>query len=245
MAIKDILIISTPRDIGLFKDLLGDGMELGINFKYAIQDKPRGLADAFIVGEKFIDRDNVALVLGDNIFYEYGFSDRLKKVVDIKNGATIFVYHVSNPSEFGVVEFDDNFNVISLEKKPLQPKSNYAVLGLYFYDNSVVKIAKSLKSSERGEIGITAINNKYLKRGNLRVELFGGGMAWLDTGMPSGLLNAANFVEAVQTRKGLYVVCIEEVAYREGVINKEKLLKLAKIMKKTEYGRYLMSIANE
>ncbi len=243
--IRDILIISTPRDIEVFKELLGDGSKLGIHFEYAVQDKPRGLADAFIVGEKFIGGDNVALVLGDNVFYGYGFSGRLKNAVERKNGATIFGYHVSNPRDFGVVEFDKDFNVVSIEEKPIKPKSNYAVPGLYFYDNDVVEIAKNLKPSKRGELEITAVNNEYLKRGKLKVELFGRGMAWLDTGTPSGLLNASNFVEAIQTRQGLYVACIEEIAYRSGFIDKEKLIKLAKPMKKTDYGKYLLAIASE
>lgn len=240
--IKDILIISTPRDIEVFKDLFGDGSHLGLNIEYAVQDKPRGLADAFIVGEKFIGNDNVALVLGDNIFYGYGFSERLKRASEREDGATIFGYHVSNPIEFGVVEFDKDFNVVSIEEKPENPKSNYAVPGLYFYDNSVVEIAKNLKPSKRGEIEITGINNEYLKRGKLKVELFGRGMAWLDTGTYSGLLNAANFVEAIQTRQGLYVSCIEEIAYRKGFIDKEQIKKLAEPLMKTDYGRYLMSI---
>jgi len=242
--IKDILIISTPRDIEVFKDLFGDGSHLGLHIEYAVQDKPRGLADAFIVGEKFIGNDSVALVLGDNIFYGYGFSERLKRASERKVGATIFGYHVSNPVEFGVVEFDKEFNVVSIEEKPEKPKSNYAVPGLYFYDNSVVEIAKNLKPSKRGEIEITGINNEYLKRGKLKVELFGRGMAWLDTGTYSGLLNAANFVEAIQTRQGLYVSCIEEIAYRKGFIDKEQVKKLAEPLMKTDYGRYLMNIIN-
>lgn len=243
--IRDILIISTPRDIETFKELLGKGSELGLNFQYAIQDKPRGLADAFIVGESFIGDDNVALVLGDNIFYGYGFSERLKNAVERKDGATIFGYHVSNPRDFGVVEFDKDFNVVSIEEKPLQPKSNYAVPGLYFYDNDVVEISKNLKPSKRGELEITAVNNEYLKRSKLKVELFGRGMAWLDTGTASGLLNASNFVEAIQTRQGLYVACIEEIAYRKGFIDRAQLLKLAEPMEKTDYGQYLLKIANE
>lgn len=242
--IRDILIISTPRDIGTFEELLGDGRELGVNFEYRVQVEPRGLADAFIVGESFIGSDNVALILGDNIFYGYGFSERLKKAIERKEGATIFGYHVSNPKDFGVVEFDKNFNVVSIEEKPLEPKSSYAVPGLYFYDNDVIEIAKSLKPSKRGELEITAVNNEYLKRGNLKVEPFGRGMAWLDTGTASGLLNASNYVEAVQTRQGLYIACIEEIAYRKGFITKEQLLKLAKPMEKTEYGKYLLSIAD-
>lgn len=242
--IRDILIISTPRDIETFKELFGDGSELGLHFEYRVQEQPRGLADAFIVGESFIGSENVALVLGDNIFYGYGFTERLENAVERKDGATIFGYHVSNPKDFGVVEFDKNFDVVSIEEKPVKPKSNYAVPGLYFYDNDVVEIAKNLKPSKRGELEITAVNNEYLKNGKLKVELFGRGMAWLDTGTASGLLNAANFVEAVQTRQGLYVACIEEISYAKGFIDKEKLLKLAEPMKKTDYGRYLLSIAN-
>lgn len=243
--IKDILIISTPRDINGFKELLGDGSQIGVSFEYAIQDKPRGLADAFIVGEKFIGNDRVALVLGDNIFYGYGFSERLERAVNREEGATIFGYHVSNATEFGVVEFDKNKNVVSIEEKPQVPKSNYAVPGLYFYDNNVVEIAKNIKPSARGEIEITAVNNEYLNRGKLKVELFGRGMAWLDTGTHKGLLEAANFVEAIQTRQGLYVACIEEIAYRKGFIDKEQLIKLAEPLSKIEYGQYLLRIAKE
>jgi glucose-1-phosphate thymidylyltransferase len=243
--IRDILIISTPRDIDTFKELFGDGSQLGLHFEYAIQEVPRGLADAFIIGEKFIGKDNVALVLGDNIFYGYGFTERLERAASRKEGATIFGYHVSNPSDFGVVEFDDNFNVISIEEKPKYPKSNYAVPGLYFYDNDVIEIAKNVKPSARGEIEITSVNNEYLRRGKLKVELLGRGMAWLDTGTPAGLLNAANFVEAIQTRQGLYVACIEEIAYRKGYIDKEQLIKLAEPLKKVEYGKYLLNLLND
>jgi glucose-1-phosphate thymidylyltransferase len=243
--IKDILIISTPRDLGTFKELLGDGSQVGLNLQYAIQEQPRGLADAFIVGEEFIGNDRVALVLGDNIFYGYGFTERLQRAVAREDGATIFGYHVSNPTEFGVVEFDNDNNVVSIEEKPLKPKSNYAVPGLYFYDNSVVEIAKNLKPSARGEIEITAVNNEYLKRGNLKVELFGRGMAWLDTGTHRGLLEAANFVEAIQTRQGLYVACIEEIAYRRGFISKEQLINLAEPLTKIEYGKYMLKVAEE
>jgi glucose-1-phosphate thymidylyltransferase len=243
--IRDILIISTPRDIDTFKELFDDGSQLGLHFEYAIQEVPRGLADAFIIGEKFIGKDNVALVLGDNIFYGYGFTERLERAASRKEGATIFGYHVSNPSDFGVVEFDDNFNVISIEEKPKYPKSNYAVPGLYFYDNDVIEIAKNVKPSARGEIEITSVNNEYLRRGKLKVELLGRGMAWLDTGTPAGLLNAANFVEAIQTRQGLYVACIEEIAYRKGYIDKEQLIKLAEPLKKVEYGKYLLNLLND
>jgi glucose-1-phosphate thymidylyltransferase len=243
--IKEILIISTPRDINFFKDLFQDGSELGLEISYAIQEEPRGLADAFIVGEKFIGNDSVALVLGDNIFHGYGFTERLERAVLRKEGATIFGYHVGDPTSFGVVEFDEQYNVVSIEEKPQKPKSNYAVPGLYFYDNDVVEIAKNVKPSDRGEIEITAVNNEYLRRGNLKVELFGRGMAWLDTGTHRGLLEASNFVEAIQTRQGLYVACLEEIAYRKGFINKEQLLKLAEPLMKIEYGKYLTQIADE
>ena len=242
--IKDILIISTPRDINMFKELFGNGHDLGLNIEYAVQEQPNGLAEAFIIGEEFIGNDKVALVLGDNIFYGYGFSERLKNAVE-RDEATIFGYHVSDPQAFGVVEFDKDFNVLSIEEKPKVPKSNYAVPGLYFYDNDVVEIAKNVKPSERGELEITSVNNEYLRRGKLKVELFGRGMAWLDTGTHKGLLEASNFVEAVQTRQGLYIACLEEIAYRKGYINKEQLLELAKPLMKTEYGQYLVRIANE
>ena len=242
--IRDILIISTPRDISIFKELFGDGSELGLNIQYAVQEHPNGLAEAFIIGEEFIGDDKVALVLGDNIFYGYGFSERLKNAV-ARDEATIFGYQVSDPKAFGVVEFDKDFNVLSIEEKPKEPKSNYAVPGLYFYDNDVVEIAKNVKPSERGELEITSINNEYLKRGKLKVELFGRGMAWLDTGTHKGLLEASNYVEAVQTRQGLYIACLEEIAYRNGYINKEQLLELAKPLMKTDYGQYLVKVANE
>lgn len=240
--IKEILIISTPRDVAVFQDLLGDGSHIGLSIEYAIQYEPKGLAEAFIIGEKFIGKDNVCLVLGDNIFYGFGFSERLQNAAARKDGATIFGYHVSTPKEFGVVEFDDAFNVLSIEEKPLEPKSSYAVPGLYFYDNDVIEISKKLKPSARGELEITEVNNEYLKRGKLRVELFGRGMAWLDTGTYKGLLNAANFVEAIQTRQGLYVSCIEEIAYREGFIDIEQLKKLAEPLMKTDYGKYLLKL---
>jgi len=243
--IKDILIISTPRDIGTFEVLFGDGSQLGLNIQYAVQEEPRGLADAFIIGEEFIGDDRVALVLGDNIFHGYGFSERLARAASREVGSTIFGYHVSNPTEFGVVEFDENNNVVSIEEKPKNPKSNYAVPGLYFYDNDVVEIAKNVKPSDRGEIEITAVNNEYLRRGKLKVELFGRGMAWLDTGTHRGLLEASNFVEAIQTRQGLYVACLEEIAYRKGFINREQLIKLAEPLFKVEYGKYLLNIADE
>ena len=242
--IRDILIISTPRDVSVFEELFGNGNNLGLNIQYAIQEKPNGLAEAFIIGEEFIGNDKVALVLGDNIFYGYGFSERLKNAVE-REEATIFGYHVSDPQAFGVVEFDKDFNVLSIEEKPKAPKSNYAVPGLYFYDNDVIEIAKKVKPSERGELEITSVNNEYLRRGKLKVELFGRGMAWLDTGTHKGLLEASNYVEAVQTRQGLYIACLEEIAYRKGYIDKEQLLELAKPLMKTEYGQYLVKIANE
>lgn len=243
--IKDILIISTPRDLNTFKELFGDGNQLGLKLAYAVQEEPRGIADAFIVGEKFISSDRVALVLGDNIFYGYGFTERLQKAVAREEGATIFGYHVSNPAEFGVVEFDKDNNVLSIEEKPVKPKSNYAVPGLYFYDNDVFEIAKNLKPSPRGELEITAVNNEYLRRGKLKVELFGRGMAWLDTGNHRGLLEAANFVEAIQSRQGLYVACIEEIAFKKGFIDKEQLIKLAEALSKVDYGKYLLKLVEE
>ena len=243
--IKDVLIISTPRDLPCYEELFGDGSQLGMHIEYAVQDKPRGLADAFIIGEKFIGDDSVCLVLGDNIFYGYGFSERLARASARKSGATIFGYHVSNPTAFGVVEYDKDWNVLSIEEKPEHPKSNYAVPGLYFYDNDVIGIAKNVKPSARGEIEITSINNEYLKRGTLKVELFGRGMAWLDTGTHRAMLDAANFIEAVQTRQGLYVACLEEIAYNNGFINKEQLLSQADKLKTTEYGQYLYKLAGK
>jgi len=240
--IKDILVISTPRDISSYEELLGTGEKLGINISYAVQEVPRGLADAFIVGEEFIGDDKVALILGDNIFYGQGFTQILERAVNRTEGATIFGYYVKNPVEFGVVEFDKENNVVSIEEKPQKPKSNYAVPGLYFYDNDVVEIAKNVKPSARGEIEITSINNEYLKRGKLKVELFGRGMAWLDTGTHRGLLEASNFVEAVQNRQGLYIACLEEIAYRKSYITSEQLLELANPLLKTEYGQYLASL---
>ena len=242
--IRDVLIISTPRDLPMFKELFGNGSHLGLNIEYAVQEQPNGLAEAFIIGEEFIGDDKVALVLGDNIFYGYGFSERLQNAVE-RDEATIFGYHVVDPQAFGVVEFDKDFNVLSIEEKPEEPKSNYAVPGLYFYDNDVVEIAKSVKPSERGELEITAVNNEYLRRGKLKVELFGRGMAWLDTGTHKGLLDASNYVEAVQTRQGLYIACLEEIAYRKGYISKEQLLELAKPLMKTDYGKYLVKVSNE
>lgn len=241
--IREVLIISAPRDIHGFKELFGDGEALGMSFSYAVQDKPRGIADAFLVGEDFIGRERVCLVLGDNIFYGYGFTERLKNAGARETGATIFGYHVSNPHEFGVVEFDSCGNVLSIEEKPKKPKSNYVVPGLYFYDNEVVSIAKGLTPSARGELEITDVNNAYLASGKLKVELFGRGMAWLDTGSHRAMLAAANFIEAVQTRQGLYIACLEEIAYRNGFISRSQLLKQADKLKSTEYGQYLCRVA--
>lgn len=243
--IREILIISTKRDIPTFQELLGDGSQLGLSLSYAVQDRPNGIAEAFIVGENFIGESSVALVLGDNIFYARGFSDILSRAMKRTNGSTIFGYKVNNPSEFGIVEFDKEWNVVSIEEKPKHPKSNYAVPGLYFYDNQVVQIAKNIQPSARGEKEITAVNNEYLRKGQLRVELFGRGMAWLDTGTHDGLLEAANFVSIVQRRQGLYVSCIEEIAFRRGFITKEELVALAQPMMKTAYGKYIMRVAEE
>ena len=241
--IREVLIISTPRDVKVFEELLGDGSQLGMEITYTVQEAPRGLAEAFILGEKFIRNDHVCLVLGDNIFYGYGFSERLQRAASHQDGATIFGYHVSNPKDFGVVDFDSDGNVLSIEEKPQNPKSNYAVPGLYFYDNNVVEIAKNVKPSARGELEITSVNNAYLEQGKLKVELFGRGMAWLDTGTHRAMLDAANFIEAVQTRQGLYVACLEEIAYRNGFIDKAQLLKQADRFQKPEYGQYLYQIA--
>ncbi|EOS43326.1 glucose-1-phosphate thymidylyltransferase RfbA [Lachnospiraceae bacterium JLR.KK009] len=244
--IREILIISTPRDLPVFEELLGDGSQLGMKFAYAVQEEPRGLADAFIIGADFIGKDAVALVLGDNIFYGQSFSRVLKEAAErteSQPGATIFGYYVRNPREYGVVEFDGDGTAISIEEKPEHPKSNYAVPGLYFYDNDVVEIARNVKPSARGEIEITSVNNEYLKRGNLKVETLGRGFAWLDTGNHDMLLAAADFVSAFQKRQGLYISCIEEIAYKRGFIDVEQLKKLAGPLLKTEYGQYLMEIA--
>ena len=243
--ISDILIISTDRDLPSYHELLGDGSQIGLSLSYAVQDQPNGLAEAFIIGADFIGSDRVALVLGDNIFYAQGFSPLLKRAVDNVSGATIFGYQVQNPSEFGVVEFDKEFRVLSIEEKPVVPKSNYAVPGLYFYDNQVVEIAKSIEPSARGEKEITAVNNEYLRRGRLRIEILGRGAAWLDTGTHEGLLEASNFVSIVQRRQGLYISCIEEIAFRRGYISREQLLTLAQPMLKTDYGQYLVRVAEE
>ncbi|MCM1251919.1 MAG: glucose-1-phosphate thymidylyltransferase RfbA [Clostridium sp.] len=242
--IREILIISTPRDLPTFKELFGDGGQLGLRMEYAVQETPRGLADAFIIGADFIGSDSVALVLGDNIFYGQSFSKVLKEVASRDKGATIFGYYVRDPREYGVVEFDENGMALSIEEKPEHPKSNYAVPGLYFYDNDVVEIAANVKPSSRGEIEITSINNEYLQRGSLRVERLGRGFAWLDTGNHDSLLDAADFVAAFQKRQGLYISCIEEIAYKRGFIDKEQLLKLAEPLLKTNYGKYLVEVAN-
>ena len=241
--IRDILIISTPRDLPVFQELFGTGEDLGLNMSYAVQESPRGLADAFIIGEEFIGDDNVALVLGDNIFYGQSFSKMLQNVALREKGATIFGYYVRDPREYGVVEFDENGKAVSIEEKPEHPKSNYAVPGLYFYDNDVVEIAKNVKPSARGEIEITSVNNAYLERGDLHVETMGRGFAWLDTGNHDALLDAADFVAAFQKRQGLYISCIEEIAYKKGFISKEQLLKLAQPLLKTNYGKYLVEVA--
>lgn len=243
--IRDILIISTPRDLPAFEELLKDGSHLGLNISYAVQDKPRGLAEAFIIGEKFIGDDNVMLVLGDNIFYGSHLSETLAKSAQLKEGALVFGYKVPNPQDYGIVEFDKDWNVLSVEEKPQNPKSDYAIPGLYFYDNNVVEIAKGVKPSARGEVEITSVNAEYLKRGKLKVQLLGRGTAWLDTGTHSGLLEASDFVAIFQRRQGLYISCIEEIAYRKGYITKEQLLKLAEPMLKTNYGKYLQKIAKE
>ncbi len=242
--IREVLIISTPRDLPMFEELFGTGEQLGMKFSYAVQEQPRGLADAFIIGADFIGKDSVALVLGDNIFYGQSFSKLLREVSSRESGATIFGYYVRDPRAYGVVEFDASGKAISIEEKPENPKSNYAVPGLYFYDNKVVEIAANVQPSARGEIEITSINNEYLNRGELRVETMGRGFAWLDTGNHDSLLDAADFVCAFQKRQGLYISCIEEIAYKRGFITKEQLLKLAEPLMKTDYGKYLVEVAN-
>lgn len=242
--IRDILIISTPRDLPVFQELFGDGSQLGLSMSYAVQKQPNGLAEAFIIGESFIGSDNVALVLGDNIFYGQSFTATLKRAAARKTGATIFGYYVRDPRAYGVVEFDAEGNAISIEEKPDNPKSKYAVPGLYFYDNQVIDIAKSITPSARGELEITAVNNEYLRRGCLKVETMGRGMAWLDTGNHDSLLDASNFVASIQKRQGLYISCIEEIAYTQGFISREQLLTLAEPLLKTNYGKYLTDIAD-
>ncbi len=244
--IREVLIISTPRDLPVFRELLGDGSQLGMDIQYAVQEAPNGLAEAFIIGEKFIGNDACALVLGDNIFYGQSFSKVLRDTAartESTPGATIFGYYVRDPREYGVVEFDESGKAISIEEKPEKPKSNYAVPGLYFYDNDVVAIAKTIKPSARGELEITAVNNEYLSRGSLHVETLGRGFAWLDTGNPDMLLSAANFVATFQKRQGLYVSCIEEIAYKRGFIDRDQLVKLGDALKKTEYGKYILEVA--
>ena len=243
--IREILIISTPEDIGDYQKLLGDGSQIGVRFAYKIQETPRGLADAFILGEEFIGDDSVCLVLGDNVFYGQDMTKVLRRAIANLSGATIFGYPVKDPTAFGVVEFNKERKVISIEEKPSKPKSNYAVPGLYFYDNRVVEIAKNVKPSARGEIEITAVNNAYLEAGELRVELLGRGIAWLDTGTPEGMLKAAQFVEAIQDRQGFYVSCIEEIAWRRGFITTSQLRAIGEGLKMTEYGQYLLSLARE
>ncbi|MGL5416406.1 MAG: glucose-1-phosphate thymidylyltransferase RfbA [Clostridium sp.] len=243
--IKEILIISTPRDIVNFKELFRDGSEFGLNIEYAIQEEPNGLAEAFIIGEEFIGDENVAMILGDNIFYGQNFSSHLLEAAEMKGGATVFGYYVQDPKAFGVVEFDKTGKVISLEEKPENPKSKYAVPGLYFYDNTVVEKAKNLKPSDRGELEITDLNRVYMEKGNLRVNLLGRGMAWLDTGTHESMLKASNFVEAVQTTQGTYIACLEEIAYRKEWISSSEVINLAKPLMKTGYGKYLMDIVEE
>jgi glucose-1-phosphate thymidylyltransferase len=243
--IRDILIISTPRDLPGFRNLLGDGSSLGIRFSYIEQPSPDGLAQAFILGEEFIGTNSVCLILGDNIFYGHGFGDVLLKAADLKKGACIFGYYVNDPERYGVVEFDKSLKAVSIEEKPLKPRSNYAVTGLYFYDNSVVNKAKSLKPSPRGELEITDLNRLYLEEGKLEVRVMGRGMAWLDTGTYESLLQAANFIATLEQRQGLKASCVEEIAYKRGFIDKEKLIALAEPVKKSQYGKYLLKIASE
>ena len=243
--IRDILIISTPEDTPVYERLLGDGSQLGVDFSYKVQEKPRGLADAFILGEEFIGDASVCLILGDNVFFGQDMTRILRRAMENLEGATIFGYPVKDPTAFGVVEFDKNRNVVSIEEKPKEPKSDYAVPGLYFYDNRVVEIAKNVKPSARGEIEITSVNNAYLQMGALKVELMGRGIAWLDTGTPDGMLKAAQFVEAVQDRQGFYVSCIEEIAWRRGFISTQQLWQIGESLKMTDYGQYLLSLAQE
>ena len=243
--IREILIISTPRDLPVFEELLGDGSQLGIKLEYKVQEHPNGLAEAFIIGEEFIGDDNVCLILGDNVFYGAGFSGLVEEAAMLKEGAVVFGYPVKDPRAYGVVEFDKNGKAISLEEKPENPKSNYAIPGLYFYDNTVVKKSKSIKPSERGELEITTINEEYLKEGKLNVKQLGRGVAWLDTGTHEALLEAANFVQTVQNRQGFYIACIEEIAYQKGWICKERLEELAKPLMKSEYGKYLKELIKE
>ena len=243
--IKEILIISTPEDTPRFEQLLGDGNELGLNLEYAIQDEPNGLAEAFIIGEKFIGNDSVSLILGDNIYYGNGLSEMVQRAASQESGATVFGYHVNDPERFGVVEFDENKTAISIEEKPKSPKSNYAVTGLYFYDKDVVEIAKSIQPSERGELEITDVNKVYLERNKLNVEIMSRGFAWLDTGTHESLLEAGTFIETIEKRQNFKVACLEEISYRMGYINKEQLVELAQPLKKNDYGQYLLRLADE
>ena len=243
--IREILIISNPEYIDLYKNLLGNGSQLGLQIEYKVQNKPRGLADAFIVGEDFIGEDDVCLILGDNIFYGQGFVPRLRRASSVKDGAVIFGYYVNNPKDFGVVQFDEDGKVLSLDEKPENPKSNYAIPGLYYYDNSVVQKAKNLTPSSRGELEITDLNKEYLQNNKLKVELLGRGFAWLDTGTYEGLANASDFVQTIQKRTGLYIACLEEISFNNGWIDKEQLIELGNEYKKTEYGKYILQIANE
>lgn len=243
--IREILIISTEEDLPMYRKLLGDGASLGMKFDYKVQKEPKGLAEAFIIGEEFIGKEKVALILGDNIFYGKGLTGTLRNAASLEEGAVIFGYYVNDPTSFGVVEFSEEGKVLSIEEKPQQPKSNYAVPGLYFYDNDVIEIAKTIRPSARGELEITAVNDRYLQKGKLKVEVFGRGMAWLDTGTHEGLLEASNFVQVIQKRQGLYVACLEEIAYRMGYIDEVQLSELAQSLLKTDYGQYLLEIVGK
>lgn len=243
--IREILVISTPEFMPLFQNLLGDGSELGMSFSYKVQEKPNGLAEAFILGEKFIGDDSVCLILGDNIYYGASLSELVQSAAQKEDGATVFGYHVNDPERFGVVEFDEDMHALSIEEKPAQPKSNYAVTGLYFYDNDVVQISKNIQPSKRGELEITDVNTEYLRRGKLDVKLMGRGYAWLDTGTHDSMMEASNFIATVEKRQNLKVACLEEIAYRMGYIDKEQLIKLAQPLKKNDYGKYLLRLAEE
>lgn len=243
--IREILVISTPEFMPLFQNLLGDGSELGMSFSYKVQEKPNGLAEAFILGEEFIGDDSVCLILGDNIYYGAGLSELVQSAAQKEDGATVFGYHVNDPERFGVVEFDEDMHALSIEEKPAQPKSNYAVTGLYFYDNDVVQISKNIKPSKRGELEITDVNTEYLRRGKLDVKLMGRGYAWLDTGTHDSMMEASNFIATVEKRQNLKVACLEEIAYRMGYIDKEQLVELAQPLKKNDYGKYLLRLAEE